>query len=236
MTDPTRFQNGDALLIVDMQNDFFPGGELPVEKGDAILPAVNRWIETARTANVPIYASRDWHPKDHVSFAEEGGKWPPHCVQDTKGAMFHPDLKLPDGTKVITKGVRFDRDQNSAFAETGLGDYLKKKGIGRLFICGLALDVCVHDSVMDAVKSDFGVVLISEGTRPVDPNGGRKALARMQDAGVAFTDPSVLSTAAEAANRAEADQDVCVKAPEWAEHERFQDPDLPCDDGRTGDV
>lgn len=119
-------KSGDALLIVDVQKDFCPGGALAVEGGNRIVPVLNRWISAAKAKGVPVYASRDWHPIGHMSFKEQGGPWLPHCIQDSNGARFHPDLVLPDSTILVTKGVRFDQDQNSAFDQTGLAVQLKK--------------------------------------------------------------------------------------------------------------
>src|SRR5688572_20175295 len=141
---------GDALLVVDVQNDFCPGGALPIPDGDRVVGVLNRWIEAAVNGNVPIYASRDWHPSGHPSFASEGGAWPPHCLQDTEGAAFHPDLKLPAGTVKVAKGTRFDQDQYSAFDQTGLDARLRRDGIRRIWAGGLAQDVCVCASVLDA--------------------------------------------------------------------------------------
>ena len=135
----TIFQNGDALLIVDVQKDFCPGGALAIEKGDRVIPVLNYWIQQARRSNVPVYASRDWHPQGHISFKSQGGLWPPHCIQDSEGAEFHPELHLPGDTVKITKGVRFDQDQNSAFDQTGLAERLSHDGVQRLFVGGLAL-------------------------------------------------------------------------------------------------
>src|SRR5918996_307368 len=103
-------QTGDALLLVDVQIDFCPGGALPIEDGDAVVPVLNRWIAAAVDAHVPIYASRDWHPAGHLSFKDSGGPWPAHCLEDGDGARFHPDLRLPASAIVVTKGVRFDKD------------------------------------------------------------------------------------------------------------------------------
>ena len=134
MPDPKdSLQEGDALLLVDIQKDFCPGGALPIEEGDKIVPFVNGWIEAAREKGYPVYASRDWHPAHHMSFEEQGGKWPPHCIQDSDGAKFHPDLILPDTVEKITKGVRFDQDQNSVFDQTGLSVQLRRDGVGRLW-------------------------------------------------------------------------------------------------------
>jgi len=184
MTETTQLQPGDAVLIVDVQNDFCPGGALPIEAGDRVVPVANRWIEAATTAGVPVFASRDWHPKAHISFEERGGPWPPHCLQDDPGAAFHPDLELPDEVIKVTKGNRFDQDQNSAFDQTGLATELRARNIKRVIVLGLAEDVCVLATALDARKADFETVLVEAGTRPVTPDGGRDALAQMREAGV----------------------------------------------------
>ena len=184
MTDPeTTLQSGDGLLIVDLQKCFSPGGDLPVDGAAEIIPLLNRWIEAARERSIPVYASRDWHPPQHLSFEEQGGKWPPHCLQDSDKAKFHPDLELPDDVIKITKGVRLDQDQNSVFDETGFADQLKRDGVKRLWVGGLALDVCVLATVLDARKAGFEVYLLQEGTRPVTAEGGKEALEIMREAG-----------------------------------------------------
>jgi nicotinamidase/pyrazinamidase len=184
MADPKgALQPGDGLLLVDVQSDFCPGGALPIEEGDRVVPVLNRWIVAAMEIRLPIYASRDWHPARHLSFRDQGGNWPPHCLEDSAGARFHPELALPEGVVKVTKGVRFDHDQNSAFDDTGLADQLKRDGVRRLWVGGLALDVCVLASVLDALKAGLDVVLIEAGTRPVTPEGGKKALAQMREAG-----------------------------------------------------
>jgi len=177
-------KSGDALLIVDMQKDFCPGGALPVEGGDEIVPIINYWITAAVAKDVPIYATRDWHPMGHLSFKEGGGSWPPHCIQDSDGAKFHHDLALPDSTIIVTKGVRFDQDQNSAFDQTGLAVKLRKDGIRRLWVAGLAEDVCLLATVLDGCREGFEVVLIANATCSITPQGGEKARRQMQDAGV----------------------------------------------------
>lgn len=173
----------DALIVVDVQPDFCPGGKLAIEKGDDVIPVLNEWIAAAREKGVPVYASRDWHPAHHVSFEESGGQWPEHCVQDTSGAMFHPDLDLPEDAVKISKGTRLDKDQYSAFDNTGLADHLEQRGIKRVWIGGLAEDVCVHATVLDACKAGFDTHLISDATRPVTPEGGEKARREMEAAG-----------------------------------------------------
>ena len=179
-----HLKKGDALIVVDVQNDFCPGGALAVADGDAVVPVLNRWIEQATVEGIPVYASRDWHPTGHVSFEQQGGEWPPHCIQDTEGAAFHPRLKLNDKVTKITKGVRFDQDQYSVFDETGLADQLRRDGVKRVWLGGLAEDVCVRASAIGAREAGFESVLIGEATRPVTPDGGDQARRDMQDAGV----------------------------------------------------
>lgn len=181
---PTELRNGDALLLVDVQNDFCPGGALPIPEGHRVVPVLNGWIEAADSAGVPIYASRDWHPRGHPSFREEGGEWPVHCLQDTAGAAFHPELRLPPDTTVVTKGTRFDQDQYSAFDQTGLEERLRRDGVRRLWAGGLAQDVCVCASVLDARTLGFQVSLIPGGSLPVTSEGGEDALRRMREVGV----------------------------------------------------
>ena len=182
---PEAMGSGDGLLIVDVQNDFCPGGALAVPEGDTVVPVLNRWIEAARKAEVPVYASRDWHPPDHISFSERGGPWPPHCIQDTAGAAFHPDLQLPEDAVVISKGQDPDRDQYSAFDDTGLAQRLRDEGIQRVWVGGLAQDVCVRATVIDGARAGFHVHLIRPATRPVEAQAGDgdRALEDMQDAG-----------------------------------------------------
>lgn len=181
----------DALIVVDVQNDFCPGGRLAVPGGDAIIEVVNHWIGQARERGALVVASRDWHPHRHVSFDTAGGPWPEHCVQDTRGAEFHAGLELPGDVVKVSKGVRLDKDQHSAFDDTGLGDHLKKHGIERVWVVGLAQDVCVRATVLSALEEGFEAVLIADGTRAIDADGGRKAVEEMRSAGA-----RVLETAA----------------------------------------
>ncbi len=150
--EPQALADGDALLLVDVQADFCPGGALPIEAGDAVVPVLNDWIAAASRAGVPVVASRDLHPGGHASFSESGGPWPAHCVQDTPGAGFHHALRLPAATIHVAKGTRLDRDQYSAFDETGLAHVLRRRGVRRLWVGGLALDVCVRATVLDALR------------------------------------------------------------------------------------
>ena len=179
-------QPGDTLIVVDVQIDFCPGGALPIEGGDEVVPVLNRWIRAAAEADVPVCASRDWHPLHHISFKESGGPWPVHCVQDSPGARFHPSLQLPPEALIVTKGVRFDRDQYSAFDETGLATELRKRRIRRVWVGGLAQDVCVRATVLDARREGFDTIVISDATRPVTPSGAERAIDEMRQAGACF--------------------------------------------------
>ena len=176
-------QHGDALMLVDVQIDFCPGGALPIAHGDEVVPVLNRWIAAAVRAGVPVYASRDWHPAGHLSFIRSGGQWLPHCLQDSVGARFHPALELPDSTVVVTKGVRFDRDQYSAFDETGLATELRTRGVRRLWVGGLAQDVCVRATVLDARRVGLETIVIADATRPLTREGGERSTEEMRRAG-----------------------------------------------------
>lgn len=189
MEDPREvLAEGDALLVVDVQNDFCPGGALPIPDGDRVIPALNEWIDAAVERGIRVYASRDWHPLGHPSFTTEGGEWPPHCIQDTPGADFHPDLRLPEEVLVVTKGTRFDQDQYSVFDQTGFAERLRKDAVRRLWVGGLAQDVCVCASVLDALQEGFRVYLIPNGSLPVTPTGGSDALRKMSAAGARLLD------------------------------------------------
>jgi nicotinamidase/pyrazinamidase len=179
-----QLQPGDALLLVDVQIDFCPGGNLPIEGGHEVVPVLNEWVAAARDAGVAVFASRDWHPAGHPSFEAQGGPWPPHCLQDSEGARFHPDLVLPPEAVLVSKGVRFDQDQYSAFDQTGLGDELRRRGIRRVWVGGLAQDVCVRATALGAAQEGFEVRLIPGASRPVTAEGGVKALEEMRAAGV----------------------------------------------------
>jgi len=182
-TGVTSMRDGDALLVIDVQNDFCKGGTLAIEEGERVVPILNRWLRAARDRGIPVYASRDWHPRGHLSFVEAGGQWPAHCIQDTEGAAFHPDLELPDDVVLVAKGVRFDLDPYSAFGETGLDQRLRRDGVRRLWVGGLALDVCVHATVLDALRVGLEVRVIVDATRPVSVENGRRARDEMESAG-----------------------------------------------------
>ncbi|MBD8655483.1 isochorismatase family protein [Oxalobacteraceae sp. CFBP 13730] len=175
---------GDALLIVDPQVDFLPGGSLGVPQGDAVLAPINRLIDLYRTHALPVYVSRDWHPALHCSFAGQGGPWPVHCVAGSDGARFAPGLQLDDAV-VVSKATTVDVDAYSAFNGTGLADTLRERGIRRLVVCGLATDYCVLNTVLDALAAGFDVLLATEAIRAVNVNAddGDLALQQMRERG-----------------------------------------------------
>lgn len=174
----------DALIVVDVQRDFLPGGSLAVPGGDEVVPVLNRYIRRFEGA-APIVATRDWHPADHCSFAARGGPWPPHCVQGTPGAEFAPDLALPEDALIVSKAMGSERDAYSGFDGTGLESLLKRQGTERVFVGGLATDYCVLETVKDARKAGFEVLLLADAIRAVgvEPGDEEAALAEMRDAG-----------------------------------------------------
>ncbi len=162
--------NSDALLVTDIQNDFLPGGALPVAGGDEIIPVINNYIQ--RFGRTHVLASRDWHPSNHMSFKAQGGSWPPHCVQNTEGAKFSPNLKLPPHTVVISKATDPKIDAYSAFEGTNLSNELRMLGIKRLFVCGLATDYCIVNTVLDACKLGFEAIVLMDAIRGIDARPG----------------------------------------------------------------
>lgn len=187
MADQTNeVRRGDALLIVDLQRDFCEGGALAVPDGDAVVPIIQDWVKQAVAQGVPIYASRDWHPPQHVSFEQQGGPWPPHCVQESEGAAFHPSFEPPGDIVPVIKGTRLDRDQYSAFDATGLAADMRRSHVERIWIAGLAQDVCVRASTLDALKEGFEVLLLKDATRPVDEGQGTLALEEMKAGGASI--------------------------------------------------
>lgn len=173
---------GDALLIVDVQNDFCPGGSLAVPEGDRVVPVLNAYIEAFSRRGLPVYASRDWHPEETAHFEAGGGPWPPHCVAGSEGAAFHPDLALGDDATVVSKGTDPTDDGYSAFeaesdAGRELGESLKEREIRRLFVGGLTTDYCVRASVLDAAAQGFRPVVLLDAVRGIDVRQGDQAAA-----------------------------------------------------------
>ncbi len=176
---------GDALIVVDVQKDFLPGGNLGVPDGDAVVPAMNHYMKHFRRAGLPLYATRDWHPESHCSFKAQGGPWPPHCIADSDGAAFADDLLLGDDVSVISKATTVEKDAYSGFEGTDLAQRLRKQNVKRLFIGGLATDYCVLNTVKDALKQGFQVLLLDDGIRGVNVNAGdsKKAIEEMHALG-----------------------------------------------------
>jgi len=164
--------SSDALLITDVQKDFLPGGALPVPSGDEIIPVLNEYAKLFENAKAHVFASRDWHPRNHCSFKQQGGPWPPHCVQNTKGAKFSADLRLPEGTVVISKATDPERESYSVFDGTNFENELRKRGVRRLFVGGLATDYCVVNTVVDALRLGFQTVVLMDATLGINVKSG----------------------------------------------------------------
>lgn len=176
----------DALIVVDVQRDFCPGGALAVNEGDAVVPIINRIAPRFATK---VY-TRDWHPADHCSFSATpqyvDGSWPAHCLQDSEGAAFHPALEAPDDALVVNKGNDPAREAYSAFQDTDLAERLRARSIERVFVCGLATDYCVKSTALDAQGEGFEVVIVEDACRGVDvpPGSAAKALNELVESGV----------------------------------------------------
>jgi nicotinamidase/pyrazinamidase len=166
-----------ALLIVDVQNDFCPGGALPVPDGDQVVPILNRYAQRFSRAGYPVFASRDWHPTVTRHFQDQGGPWPPHCVADTPGAALHGDLDLPPGSAILNKGTDPEDHGYSAFEAADpegrpLGELLDRQGVRTLYVGGLATDYCVQASVLDGLQKHLDVVVLLDAVRGIDVHEG----------------------------------------------------------------
>ena len=173
-----------ALVVVDVQNDFCPGGALAVPEGDKVVAPLNGLIEEFLSRGEPVFKSRDWHPAETKHFADFGGTWPVHCVQETRGAEFHPELIDDPRIEVISKGMG-DEDNYSALDGTELAERLRAAGVEEVWVGGLATDYCVKNTVLDALKEGFKVKAITSAMRPVElqPGDGQRAIEEMQQAG-----------------------------------------------------
>ena len=180
-----KLHQHDALLIVDVQNDFLPGGSLAVAGAEAIISVLNRYIDFFTSLSLPVFASRDWHPLHHCSFFDRGGPWPVHCVAGTSGAEFSSLLKLPQQLFVISKATGENQDAYSAFEGTNLANLLRQHGVERLFVGGLATDYCVLHTVQDALKHGFAVILLVDAVAAVNvaAGDGDRAIDAMTSAG-----------------------------------------------------
>ncbi|MBD3427055.1 MAG: isochorismatase family protein [Candidatus Omnitrophica bacterium] len=177
-----------ALIIVDMQNDFSPGGKLAVPGADKIIPVLNAYIKAFSSAQMPVLASRDWHPKRTEHFNEYGGDWPQHCVRNTKGAMFHPELELPEDAIIISKGMDPAKDSYSAFlgedkAGRSLVDVLEDLSVEEVFVGGVATDHCIRHTVIDALKEGYRTYLLTDAEKGVEEQSSREAIEEMFSSG-----------------------------------------------------
>jgi nicotinamidase/pyrazinamidase len=186
-------KRGDALIVVDVQNDFLPGGALAVPEGDRIISPLNDVIQKFQDENLSLFFTRDWHPQHHSSFLESGGSWPAHCVKDTKGAAFASSLNVPDGAVIISKASEPDTDEYSGLKGfdsdgTRLDDLLKRENVRRIVIGGLATDYCILNTVLDALDLGCEVYVVTDGVRAVNvkPDDGATAMQDMSDKGARF--------------------------------------------------
>jgi len=178
----THLDNSDALVLVDIQNDFCPGGSLAVDEGDQVVPVVNRLMKVFPF----VVSTQDWHPPNHKSFKARGGPWPPHCVQGTAGAELHQDLDTATIADYFRKASDPDKDAYSEFEGCdveghSLDAVLRAKGITRIYVAGLATDYCVKATVLDGLRLNYGVYVVTDAVRAVnvEPGDGERALAEM---------------------------------------------------------
>jgi nicotinamidase/pyrazinamidase len=171
---------GDALLILDVQRDFLPGGSLPVPDGEDVIPVLAACIDSFARTKLPVFASRDWHPADHCSFQEAGGPWPPHCVADSAGAELDPALNLRSSMRIIDKGRSADQDAYSAFEGTDLEASLRDLHVSRVFVGGLATEYCVLNTALDALRCGFDVVVLADAIRAIDELDGDQAIDKLR--------------------------------------------------------
>ena len=181
-----RIEDTDALIVVDVQNDFCGGGALAVPQAEAVVTPINRIMGKFEH----IVFSRDWHPEDHCSFSHRpefrDGSWPPHCIQDTPGAEFRGDLRVPLDAYFIEKGTDPNVEQYSAFAVPGLAEWLRRRDVRQVYLAGLTMEYCVYHSSLDALKAGFSVVVVEDAVRAVAEESGRVAVEELRRAGVQF--------------------------------------------------
>lgn len=181
VSDSIQLSQRDALIVVDPQNDFCPGGSLAVPEGDQIFGAVNATIRKFQH----VLATQDWHPPEHKYFQAFGGPWPYHCLAGSIGAEFHANLDASRIQETIQKGTDPDLDGYSGFAGTDLAERLRRRGVQRVFVCGLATDYCVKATAIEAVENGFETYVLTDAIRPVEiePGDGDRALQAMAEAG-----------------------------------------------------
>lgn len=161
-----------ALIIIDIQKDFLPSGTLPVPDSDKIITVINRYIELFASKKLPIFATRDWHPANHISFKQRGGVWSMHCVKDTQGADFPDDLKIPRSATIISKGTEADKEAYSGFNGTDLARRLEQGGVNCVMVGGIATDYGVKNTVLDAIKLGISVILLEDAVKGIRDNNG----------------------------------------------------------------
>jgi nicotinamidase/pyrazinamidase len=210
-----KLTRSDALLITDIQNDFLPGGELPIAGGDEIIPVLNGYARIFKDAKAHVFASKDWHPSNHCSFKQQGGSWPPHCVQDTKGAEFSPKLRLPKDAVVVFKATDPMRESYSVFDGTDFLNELKERNIQRLFVGGLATDYCVLNTVLDARKHGFETVVFMDAIRGINvkPGDVDQAVESMLKSGALQASTADFPEAVDVLSVDEAEADVLEDKP-----------------------
>ena len=169
------------MIVIDMQNDFLPGGNFAVAGGNEIIPQLNRYLAHFAAHQLPVFATRDWHPVSHCSFQSQGGSWPPHCIADSDGAAFHPDLKLPGNVRIISKATSQETDAYSGFTSTQLNELLKSLHIHRVFIGGIATEYCVLNTVKDALRFQYITFVLDDAICAINqqPENGQRALEEM---------------------------------------------------------
>ncbi len=184
-----KLHDGDALIVVDVQNDFLPGGALAVTGGDAVIAPLNCLSGKFAATGLALIFSRDWHPPDHCSFSENGGTWPRHCVAGTHGAEFPGALAIPDSASIVSKATEAGEESYSALQGTGLAATLRDQGVRRVFVGGLATDYCIRATVLDLLDAGFATILLLDAVRAVDvkPGGGENAIREMSAAGAVLT-------------------------------------------------
>jgi nicotinamidase/pyrazinamidase len=176
---------GDALVVIDVQNDFLPGGSLAVPEGDQVIPVLNGYIDQFSSRHLPVIATRDWHPPNHCSFIQQGGPWPAHCVVDSTGAEFSSALHLPAAVKVFSKATEAAQENYSDFSNPAFKEQLDEMKVRRLFIGGLATEYCVLNTVRDALSHHYQVFLLIDAIRAINvrPQDGEKAINEMIEKG-----------------------------------------------------
>ncbi len=182
-----QLNESDALIVVDMQKDFMPGGALAVEGADTIIPRINRYTRLFEEHGLSIFFTRDWHPKNHISFIPQGGQWPPHCIQNSPGAQFADNLYMPkDFRYIISKGTSEDFDAYSGFEGTILHDLLQERGVKRLFVCGVATDYCVLNTVLGGLNLGYTLLVAQDSIKGVLETSTKEAVKKMMKKGAIF--------------------------------------------------